>query len=60
VKLALIEALPSVESMVRAPPEQLVGVAPGQSMFKTPGGVATFEVMEGVAVVTPPEFVKLP
>src|SRR5579859_7189142 len=55
-----MEVDPSVERKVRAPPEQLVGLAPGQSMFKTPGGDATLDVMEGVADVLPPELVKLP
>ena len=60
VKLALMEVDPSVERNVSEPPVQTVGFAPGQSMLNTPGGVATFEVIEGVDDVEPPELVKLP
>jgi len=43
-----------------APPEEVVGLAPGQLRLNVPGGVATLEVTEGVAELLPPEFVKLP
>jgi hypothetical protein len=56
----LREVDPSVETKVIAPPEQLVGLAPGQFRFNVPGGAATLEVTDGVADDAPPELIKLP